>query len=399
MIRARSIGSYAVVGAALSVVAITLGSGPAAAAADRPRTAHLASATKTSGTPKTASTARDAGQSSITPPCADAVCTAAGADGQMAIAATIARSADACAGQESDNIAIVLAVESNATGNVVAQGSDTDADCTSTLQVAFDPYTVSNGQYVAVLSGDGAAATSSFTLALPPRTPATPVATAVPGRQVVEVSWTPNTESGVSYAVSDENGVAAQYVTGGTPALDPSDTTKGVAFVVATPGVHTYEIEAVRAGSTVLVASAPSAPVTVAPQSLPATQPPTSSGSGALTGNAQSGQGSVRSGSAPAFRGFAAPSQAEALPALPNGPSQSASTGDAGTSEPTVQGTYSSTLRYPSQSATERAAISQNAASTSSDNEGLVDSLAAALVVILIAGHLGAVARRRREID
>jgi hypothetical protein len=375
---ARSLGSYALIGAALSVVAIVLGSAPVLAA---PKASHIA---------------RDGGQSSITPPCAESVCTAAGADGKMAVAATVARSADACAGFEVDDSAVVLAVESNDSGAVVAQASDTDTDCISTLQVDFDPYTVPNGSYVAVLSGDGAGETSTFTLALPARTPATPVATVAPAQHAVEVRWKANTEPGVSYAVADETGAAATYVAGGGPAQDPSDSTEEVAFVVATPGIHTYDIEAARAGSTVLVVSQPSAPVTVTPAG-PATTLPGGGGGGGAGGSRGGGQLSARSASASAFAGFAAPSQAAASPGLPTGPTQSVSAGGEGSGEPTLGSTYASAS--PSATPTEHAAVSQSAASTSSDNKGLVDSLAAALVVILIAGHLGAVARRRRESD
>jgi hypothetical protein len=328
----------------------------------------------------------DAHRSTVSAPCANGTCTTVGPDGQIVVSATVDRSDPACVGQALDATVVQLTVASRMSAAVIAQASNDSADCTSSLQVAFDPYSFDNGQYVATLSGDGASASTTFTLAMPARTPGTPAATAVPDVGAVQLRWIANTESGVSYAVTDASGVASQYAAGGAPAVDPHDAAGAIATVVAAPGVHSYEIKAERAGTSTLVTSAVSNSVTVS-----ASQSSASQSSGAYSTAGGGGSGS--------FSGFGAPNTMSELPALPSlSPSSDSGASPDSTQEPTQRGTYSPTLRYPTKTVTENSAISR-ADNASSGSRVVVDSLAGGLVVVLIAGHLGAIARRRPEVD
>lgn len=97
------------------------------------------------------------------------------------------------------------------------------------------------------------------------------------------------------------------------------------------------------------------------------------------------------------FQDFAPSAGIAKLPPLPQ---LATGQGSSVPGEPTDPGTYSPTLNYPQQTVTERYATRTAAGevyhtvSAALNNGQLIDSLAAALVVILLAGHLRAFARR-----
>jgi len=365
----------------------------------------------------------DASRSSIAPPCGG-VCTARAA---VTVIATVDKSQGSLCGLNLDTLDL-KAVTLTVSPGVGALNSTTSNKCSSTLTGSFDPYTVANGSYTATLGGDNATASVAFTLAVPARTPATPRASVVPHVQAVQLSWNPNTEVGITgYAITDADGNSVNYTPDGEPSLGSDGN--WTATVVAAPGSHSYRVQAQR-GNAAATPSDASDAVTVASQSNPSpvgspstgtpggasTPPPTSggtSGAGAGTtegnggttggdaGGSSSG-GSTASGGGGSGGGTTVPKlrsfkpftplsggiNLAPLPELANGQPNN------GTGEPTADGTYSPTLTYPDKTVVEATGVPSHTSDTVFGNRDLLVSIAAALVVLMIAGHVRMLARR-----
>jgi hypothetical protein len=258
------------------------------------------------------------------------------------------------------------------------------------LDTACPAPTTANGAYTFSIVGDDAGGSQSFTVALPPATPA--ILAPKDGTQVaagkLTVTWSKNTEPDLQgYNILANEKIVAQSL---SPAVVCQATCSS--SITAPTGTTKITVAAVRAGgnpSTQLASESTGA--TVHTPGAPATIPTTASGSGSGAAGAAGTSYAVSTGIALQLKDLQSIPNVGKLPPQVGveAPQIAGSDGAAGSNDTfSPELSYNNQLASPTPAPRKGTTLSASDSGTSSTTASIWESVAASLCLLVAAGHI-----------